>query len=692
MPRAPRNASSAVRVNPTASTDRCGRGKAGSECDICGIVVSRAADMPRHKLVHNPDSEAMKFPCPFPGCTYRTLQAGNLKPHSQKHTHKTTPLVCDHVVFSNESFEMCPFQTGDQNELTEHRRSAHGCRAKCAKDNAGKEFIYQLEFDFGFDDDVENVGFEYNFDGAASKPEDVEPQAEDDVDAKIKAKVAAARSTKAQSKAKKQGRAASPMPLATAKNTKKAAAAPVYFIKDDPDLYRSYLASSSIAPSSIPAYPFAASAPSKSEQYTHTPMSSTLQDYESSAVSSNNQQPVIPLPVIEPFIQHHYLPQAPVAEQLIQQQYMPVPPADPYYCIEASIPASAPIPMPQVFLPEDALCGGHFASSLNPVVQPETYGPWASFSTESGNSDVSASNGFDAGLAGMSYSSGSNIAAMTYASGSNAAATNYDGGGDCASTSYASGDANGYANIPYNGGSQYTPDNSDTAFLANLDNYTRNGFDNYTPANANDDTPANFHDDTLAHFNDTLVHFNDTLAHFNDTRAHFNDTLAHFSNDNSAWVNDSGYSSTAWTSDGSFSSTDLSFDSLSTLPQPPVTSDVMLDNDSYSMYEGLLGDHPDGALNGYAQQNAIPMFDVHPAPIYPDGVELGRDSPVRSPVNSGSYLDHMLSFPYASPTMGAIAPPLTPPAATPSQFMAMLASPLPEWGCSQSELFGVFGL
>ncbi|GBE87042.1 hypothetical protein SCP_1002890 [Sparassis crispa] len=33
---------------------------------------------------YNPDSEAMKFPCPFPGCTYRTLQAGNLKPHSLK--------------------------------------------------------------------------------------------------------------------------------------------------------------------------------------------------------------------------------------------------------------------------------------------------------------------------------------------------------------------------------------------------------------------------------------------------------------------------------------------------------------------------------------------------------------------------------------------------------------------------------
>ncbi|KAL6308803.1 hypothetical protein BKA93DRAFT_479286 [Sparassis latifolia] len=53
-------------------------------CLVSNLSGNRRCGVRLFRDPYNPDSEAMKFPCPFPGCTYRTLQAGNLKPHSLK--------------------------------------------------------------------------------------------------------------------------------------------------------------------------------------------------------------------------------------------------------------------------------------------------------------------------------------------------------------------------------------------------------------------------------------------------------------------------------------------------------------------------------------------------------------------------------------------------------------------------------
>ncbi|KAF8806183.1 hypothetical protein BYT27DRAFT_7212441 [Phlegmacium glaucopus] len=60
-------------------------------CDICGQVVSRASDIPRHKKKHD---AANKLPCPWAGCDFSTLQKSNLNTHyrsQQKRLHNYIP-------------------------------------------------------------------------------------------------------------------------------------------------------------------------------------------------------------------------------------------------------------------------------------------------------------------------------------------------------------------------------------------------------------------------------------------------------------------------------------------------------------------------------------------------------------------------------------------------------------------------
>ncbi|KAF8811193.1 hypothetical protein BYT27DRAFT_7252914 [Phlegmacium glaucopus] len=84
-------------------------------CGICGFVVSRKGDIPRHAMRHASEDE--KLPCPWEGCTFRTFQKSNLDTHYRRHTQDKHHCKDD---------PDCEFQTCDPASLLRHRKREHG--------------------------------------------------------------------------------------------------------------------------------------------------------------------------------------------------------------------------------------------------------------------------------------------------------------------------------------------------------------------------------------------------------------------------------------------------------------------------------------------------------------------------------------------------------------------------------------
>ncbi|KDR70180.1 hypothetical protein GALMADRAFT_255029 [Galerina marginata CBS 339.88] len=84
-------------------------------CEVCGQVISRNSDMPRHMKTHDTTE---KTPCPYEGCDFRTVQKSNLETHMRRHT-KEKIFPC------NDDID-CSFSTCDSASLLRHRKKLHG--------------------------------------------------------------------------------------------------------------------------------------------------------------------------------------------------------------------------------------------------------------------------------------------------------------------------------------------------------------------------------------------------------------------------------------------------------------------------------------------------------------------------------------------------------------------------------------
>ncbi|KAF7318156.1 C2H2-type domain-containing protein [Mycena chlorophos] len=85
----------------------------------CDWSFDRASDLDRHGDIHltKAERDAKKLPCPYEGCTYRTLQRVNLKTHMNTHTGDK-PFECP--------TPGCTYASSDRSCLYRHRQSHHG--------------------------------------------------------------------------------------------------------------------------------------------------------------------------------------------------------------------------------------------------------------------------------------------------------------------------------------------------------------------------------------------------------------------------------------------------------------------------------------------------------------------------------------------------------------------------------------
>ncbi|KAL0577222.1 hypothetical protein V5O48_004763 [Marasmius crinis-equi] len=87
----------------------------GEQCTVCGLVLARRGDMPRHMRTHLEDKSHMLHRCPWDGCTYSNLQRSNVDTHYRTHTGEQTQICPD-----------CDFRSVDAGSLTRHRKRKHG--------------------------------------------------------------------------------------------------------------------------------------------------------------------------------------------------------------------------------------------------------------------------------------------------------------------------------------------------------------------------------------------------------------------------------------------------------------------------------------------------------------------------------------------------------------------------------------
>ncbi|KAJ8095132.1 hypothetical protein AAF712_006882 [Marasmius tenuissimus] len=87
----------------------------GEQCEVCGLVLARRGDMPRHMRTHLEDKSHMLHRCTWEGCDYSSLQRGNVDTHYRTHTKEQTHICPD-----------CEFKSVDGGSLTRHRRRKHG--------------------------------------------------------------------------------------------------------------------------------------------------------------------------------------------------------------------------------------------------------------------------------------------------------------------------------------------------------------------------------------------------------------------------------------------------------------------------------------------------------------------------------------------------------------------------------------
>ncbi|KAF9266393.1 hypothetical protein L218DRAFT_996574 [Marasmius fiardii PR-910] len=89
----------------------------GQECDICGVVIARRGDMPRHRRLHAaPEAmDDMLHRCSWKGCTYASLQKPNVQVHYRTHTKERNQVCPD-----------CDSKFSDPGSLIRHRKNLHG--------------------------------------------------------------------------------------------------------------------------------------------------------------------------------------------------------------------------------------------------------------------------------------------------------------------------------------------------------------------------------------------------------------------------------------------------------------------------------------------------------------------------------------------------------------------------------------
>ncbi|KIK36093.1 hypothetical protein CY34DRAFT_35255, partial [Suillus luteus UH-Slu-Lm8-n1] len=81
----------------------------------CGKPICRKKNLDAHVRTHYKDNDAFMHACTYPGCTYKTLQEGNLKTHIGKHTGDLSHRCPE-----------CTFTTNYQGNLIRHRKVCHG--------------------------------------------------------------------------------------------------------------------------------------------------------------------------------------------------------------------------------------------------------------------------------------------------------------------------------------------------------------------------------------------------------------------------------------------------------------------------------------------------------------------------------------------------------------------------------------
>ncbi|KAJ7090214.1 hypothetical protein B0H15DRAFT_252504 [Mycena belliarum] len=96
-----------------------------TQCTLCGAVMKRSNDLPRHLVLHAENKEEFMYSCPVEGCTHQTLQKSNLATHIRTHT-RAKPHKCPEY-FPNG--QKCDFATADPSSLHRHRKRKHGHKA-----------------------------------------------------------------------------------------------------------------------------------------------------------------------------------------------------------------------------------------------------------------------------------------------------------------------------------------------------------------------------------------------------------------------------------------------------------------------------------------------------------------------------------------------------------------------------------
>ncbi|EIW85672.1 hypothetical protein CONPUDRAFT_162824 [Coniophora puteana RWD-64-598 SS2] len=105
--------------NKTDSTRKNAKVFFCTECVDRGFT--RKSDLQRHAIGHRPDAEKFKQYCTKPGCSYGTMQKGNLKNHMVMHTQSAFRwcLIGD-----------CDFSCTDPSSANRHRKRIHLMSAK----------------------------------------------------------------------------------------------------------------------------------------------------------------------------------------------------------------------------------------------------------------------------------------------------------------------------------------------------------------------------------------------------------------------------------------------------------------------------------------------------------------------------------------------------------------------------------
>ncbi|KAH8109121.1 hypothetical protein DFH11DRAFT_1747348 [Phellopilus nigrolimitatus] len=86
-------------------------------CPECDRAFDRKHELNRHMMTHSSDVDALKMPCPYEGCSYRTLQKSNVKTHIIARHLKLRPQKC--------TIGDCESAFADGASLIRHEKAKH---------------------------------------------------------------------------------------------------------------------------------------------------------------------------------------------------------------------------------------------------------------------------------------------------------------------------------------------------------------------------------------------------------------------------------------------------------------------------------------------------------------------------------------------------------------------------------------